>query len=730
MATKTTKKPAAKKTSATTTTTTPNSVEAIAAALDEQQKTGGTLPGRSVGGSIPPLTTPAAPTTVPGVTPSSPTAAGSSAFAAGWAQSGQGGGGQTSASQAVATIILGQGWDEAIATQPNLLNMTGLDALVGRTPGWNATPTIGPKTAVEVIRWARALPAAQFARLQQALYAAHYYPEEMYRASQVPMPGDRLADADWENALWKALGDNARAFDTTRNPQAFGDLIEARKRAAAPLLAAIAQDKAAAAAADTLNKQKQAEAEAARNAAMVANAKPADVMGTQLLQLSNPTDIAAAAQDTAVKLLGRRLTAEEESAYVQSISAAEKAALTQQADVKAFNEQLGWTYPNGTATNPQQNAGSAQPSAPESQYTTYDPNQIRTDGSSDSRVTGLDPRFGSALIQFQAAARDAGFDIVVGSGHRTEAEQTALYNASDKSGKMVGTPKGSKHVKGQAGDLRVNGKGLGSKGTEAATKWAHENAAKFGLTFPMSYEPWHIEHVTARNGSAAPTATASKTATPAATGPVSADQLAEALALEESGNQNIVTKAKGSSASGYFQITDATWGKYKGYARAIDAPREIQKERATQLLSGYLTRFGGDVDMTLAAYYAGGGNSDAKLRSMITNNTNPTAGTQTANKNMQKFLSDVKVNLPKVTTTTTTATNPSLGGPGGSLARGVTPYAGAVTTPSGGSVLYQTTPATVANTVEADLRKHNPGELAAQSVLNARAVFQQLFGGI
>lgn len=41
-----------------------------------------------------------------------------------------------------------------------------------------------------------------------------------------------------------------------------------------------------------------------------------------------------------------------------------------------------------------------------------------------------------------------------------------------------------------------------------------------------------------------------------------------------------------SSASGGWQIIDGTWGGYKGYPRASDAPPHIQDEKAAQLWAG------------------------------------------------------------------------------------------------------------------------------------------------
>lgn len=129
---------------------------------------------------------------------------------------------------------------------------------------------------------------------------------------------------------------------------------------------------------------------------------------------------------------------------------------------------------------------------------------------------------------------------------------------------------------------------------------------------------------------------------PAAAGgaPSSLSSMLNGLEQLESGGKNIHTRAKGSSASGYFQITNSTWGNYKGYAHAIDAPREIQQEKAMALLSGNLKKFGSP-ELALAAYFAGAGNSKAKLQSLIDSNQSPTAGTQTANMGVGSYVRQI-----------------------------------------------------------------------------------------
>lgn len=102
--------------------------------------------------------------------------------------------------------------------------------------------------------------------------------------------------------------------------------------------------------------------------------------------------------------------------------------------------------------------------------------------------------FNTALQKLIAAA---GGKASITSGKRSEKRQEELWaQALEKYGdpeiadNWVARPrsaggKGSNHTRGIAADLKY---------ADAATKkWIHENAAKYGLHFPLSNEPWHIE---------------------------------------------------------------------------------------------------------------------------------------------------------------------------------------------------------------------------------------------
>jgi hypothetical protein len=108
-------------------------------------------------------------------------------------------------------------------------------------------------------------------------------------------------------------------------------------------------------------------------------------------------------------------------------------------------------------------------------------------------ISGLDQRFSAALDSLYAAAPpDVQAQLGLTSGYRSIDRQRQLWEASDKSGHMVAAPGHSRHNFGLAADLYGFGTGGGNVSSEARD-WVHQNAPAYGLAFPMSYEPWHIQ---------------------------------------------------------------------------------------------------------------------------------------------------------------------------------------------------------------------------------------------
>lgn len=83
--------------------------------------------------------------------------------------------------------------------------------------------------------------------------------------------------------------------------------------------------------------------------------------------------------------------------------------------------------------------------------------------------------------------------VRIRSAWRSEEEQAWLYDRYQNHGGNLAAPPGrSNHNHGLAMDLEFT--------TDAARRWAHENAERFGLTFPIESEDWHIEPLGLRDG--------------------------------------------------------------------------------------------------------------------------------------------------------------------------------------------------------------------------------------
>jgi hypothetical protein len=101
---------------------------------------------------------------------------------------------------------------------------------------------------------------------------------------------------------------------------------------------------------------------------------------------------------------------------------------------------------------------------------------------------GLDEGF---LSKLNRLAKAQGRTLNIDDGFRTYAEQAALWERSDKSGKWVAAPGTSRHEAGYAID---------AKWAESMTD---EELARYGLWRPMDYEPWHVEPIETKGKSTA-----------------------------------------------------------------------------------------------------------------------------------------------------------------------------------------------------------------------------------
>lgn len=277
--------------------------------------------------------------------------------------------------------------------------------------------------------------------------------------------------------------------------------------------------------------------------------------------------------------------------------------------------------------------------------------------------------FSSAIDNLVAAS---GGRIWIVSGDRDNALQRQLWEdklaeyglppdtdpddpRAHEARQWVAPPSKSNHEKGIAADL----------GGDLAL--AHQLAGQFGLHFPMPWEEWHVEIMGSRDeaqegytippsgyqsqsptsssglpdynailtsmmggqvnifdyhqdpqfaGISPPTRRLSPERANAPTfttprgGPDGIDNFMRALRQVESSHnyqaEGVMTDW--GTATGAYQFLDSTWGYYRGYARAKDAPPEIQDERARQLMQEYYNKFG-DWDSVAAAWYSGeGGN--------------------------------------------------------------------------------------------------------------------------
>src|SRR6478609_913492 len=111
-----------------------------------------------------------------------------------------------------------------------------------------------------------------------------------------------------------------------------------------------------------------------------------------------------------------------------------------------------------------------------------------------------DPVYENNLLRF---LNDNPYGISIGSYQRSYDDQKRLWDAellkrggdASLARKWVAPPGRSFHGKGNAADLSYE--------NNEARDWAHANAGKYNLTFPMAHENWHVEPIGARGGGGA-----------------------------------------------------------------------------------------------------------------------------------------------------------------------------------------------------------------------------------
>ncbi len=170
-------------------------------------------------------------------------------------------------------------------------------------------------------------------------------------------------------------------------------------------------------------------------------------------------------------------------------------------------------------------------------------------GTRPDAMTGLAPDFASSLAaMFSAAPPDVLSGLRVTSGYRSPEVQAGLWDAAlakygspEAARKWVAPPGRSHHNAGGAVDLKYL--------SPIAQQWAHDNAAQYGLQFPLSNEPWHIEPLGSRGG-ASPVSQTFGTAPPALAGmfslgtPLEPPTLAPSLPWGQQAAESVRAKAE------------------------------------------------------------------------------------------------------------------------------------------------------------------------------------------
>jgi hypothetical protein len=116
-------------------------------------------------------------------------------------------------------------------------------------------------------------------------------------------------------------------------------------------------------------------------------------------------------------------------------------------------------------------------------------------GATRPDALNFNPGFSQALAAlYTNAPPEVQRELGLNSGYRSRAVQEKLFANSDRTGHSVARPGHSKHESGNAADLYGFGLSGGPSVSDVTKAYVRGNAEKYGLYFPMSHEPWHIQY--------------------------------------------------------------------------------------------------------------------------------------------------------------------------------------------------------------------------------------------
>lgn len=241
-------------------------------------------------------------------------------------------------------------------------------------------------------------------------------------------------------------------------------------------------------------------------------------------------------------------------------------------------------------------------------------------GKDAESVSGMKPPLQAGLA---AMLRDAPPDIQktlgIFSGYRSPERQAQLweaakikYGSEDAARKWVAPPGRSKHNEGDAADLSFDGAGTTSKLTpagKAAQEWAHANAAKYGLSFPLANEPWHVEAAGARGGNNGASPSASTDPDSVFGRMIHRESAGDPGALSPKGAQGLTqlmpATARETAAEMGISLPHSDAGLYTFFKTPAGQEANLKIGRA--YFDKQLKAFGGDTEAAVIAYNAGPG---------------------------------------------------------------------------------------------------------------------------